>query len=290
MGRSGPILGAHVSITGGFDHMFRAAAALGCDCLQIFVKNQRRWHAGPLNTEQVTRFRTGRRETGITPVVAHASYLLNLAAPDSQKRAQSVAGLIDELERCEVLGVDHLVFHPGAHLDDTLRAGMRRVAQSLDRVHRACAGFRCTILLETTAGQGSAIGWQLDQLAGIMEQTKEPGRLGVCLDTCHLFAAGYDFRKAEHYAAMIDELDRVIGAANVKCIHMNDSKREVGSRVDRHEHIGKGKIGKKGLAHIVNDKRFLGVPMIIETPKGKDGRGTDLDKVNLKRLRAMIEA
>lgn len=288
MAESGPIFGAHRSIAGGFDNAFHTGAAVGCDCLQIFVKNQRQWWAGPLTENRIARYRTAQCETGLTPVIAHASYLLNLAAPDEGKRRKSVAALIDELNRSETLGVAHLVFHPGAYMDGTLKAGITRVAKSLDEVHQACAGYRCMILLETTAGQGTTIGYRFDQLAAIIERTKEPERLGVCLDTCHLFAAGYDFRTVEGYAAMISELDSAIGLAKVKCIHANDSKRGPGSRIDRHEHIGKGRIGRKGFAHFVNDPRFCGVPMILETPKGKDGRGTDLDKVNLKRLRALM--
>ena len=183
-----------------------------------------------------------------------------------------------------------LIFHPGAHLGSGIESGIKRVAKSLDQVHERCPGYRTLILLETTAGQGTAVGHRFEQLAAIINRVSTSDRLGVCLDTCHLFAAGYDFRKPEGYAAMVDELDSVISLSNVKCIHLNDSKRPLGSRVDRHEHIGKGKIGKRGFAHLVNDQRFAQVPMIIETPKGKDGRGTDLDKVNLKRLRALIEA
>ena len=283
-----PCFGAHLSVSGGLERAIHAGAALGCDCLQIFVKNQRQWRAAPLDDDQIARFTDAGRETGIDPIVAHASYLLNLASPESAARKKSVEALADELTRCEALGIAHLVVHPGSHLDGSLEAGVRRVAHSLDRVHRRCPGYRVTVLLETTAGQGSSVGWRLEQLGDILHQVNNPNILGVCLDTCHLFAAGYDFRKADGYAAMIDEIDRLIGTPAVKCIHLNDSKRELGSRVDRHEHIGKGKIGKAGFAHYVNDPRFVGIPMILETPKGKDGRGTDLDKVNLKRLRALV--
>jgi len=171
---------------------------------------------------------------------------------------------------------------------DAIAAGIERIARSLDEVHRRCAGFRTLILLETTAGQETAIGWRFEHIRGILDRVAAANRLGVCLDTCHLFAAGYDFRMAEGYAVIMQELDRIIGVARVRCIHMNDSKRELGSRVDRHEHIGKGKIGKSGFANFLNDPRFGGVPIILETPKGVDGRGRDLDKVNLKRLRQMI--
>jgi deoxyribonuclease-4 len=315
--------GAHMSVAGVLENAFAAGEAVGCDCLQIFVKNQRQWRAGPLTEEQVARFREARRATDLAPFVAHASYLLNLASPNRDTREMSVNAMVDELTRCEALGVEALVFHPGAHLSqsepqaqarggrdfepqseskrdrpslalrvrmesDATLAGIGRIAKGLDEVHRRCAGFRTMVLLESTAGQGSAIGWHFGQLAAILDRVRESDRIGVCLDTCHLFAAGYDFRAAEEYAAMIDELDRTVGVSRVRCIHTNDSKRELGSRVDRHEHIGKGRIGKAGFAHFVNDPRFLDVPFILETPKGKDGQGTDFDKVNLKRLRAMI--
>ncbi len=285
--RPAPPFGAHLSVAGGLENAFHAGIAAGCDCLQIFVKNQRQWHAPPLTEDQITRYRTAESATRLTPVVAHASYLLNLAAPDRTIRTKSERAMIDELERCEALGVSALVFHPGAHKDDTLERGIKRIITSLDNIHRACAGFATTILLETTAGQGSAIGWHFDHLASILDGVAAPERIGVCLDTCHLFAAGYDFRTTEGYADMIDAMDSAFGVSRVRCIHTNDSKRECGSRVDRHEHIGKGKIGKSGFAHFVNDSRFAGIPFILETPKGKDGRGTDLDKVNLKRLRGM---
>ena len=285
----GPKLGAHMSAAGGLENAFLAGAAVGCDCLQLFVKNQRQWQAPPLTDEQITRFQAAQRESGLSPVVAHASYLLNLASPDAKNRKKSIAAMIDELNRCEKLGIDGLIFHPGAHMDGTMMAGVKRVATSLDRVHKDCPGYRCRILLETTAGQGTAIGYRFEQIADIIAKTKEPERLGVCLDTCHLFAAGYDFRKPAGYAAMMDEMESAIGLANVRCIHMNDSKRELGSRVDRHDHIGQGKIGKAGFAHFMNDRRWHDVPMILETPHGADGRGTDLNRVNLKRLRSLIQ-
>lgn len=316
--RRGPVLGAHLSIAGGLERALADAAALGCECLQIFVKNQRQWRAPPLRKEQIATFRDMRNATRVSPVVAHASYLLNLASPHDRVRQQSIDAIIDELQRCEALGVDYLVFHPGAHMtpvatkprsDEATKgnaetqkhrnaemgfmeaatlAGIERISSALDDVHRRCAGFGTMILLETTAGQGTAIGWRFEHLRGILDRVAEADRLGVCLDTCHLFAAGYDFRTAEGYGAMVQELDRVIGVARVRCIHMNDSKRELGSRVDRHEHIGKGKIGKAGFSHFLNDVRFAGVPMILETPKGVDGRGTNFDRVNLRRLRVLI--
>jgi deoxyribonuclease-4 len=277
-----------MSVAGGLHHAFEAGVRVGCDCLQIFVRNQRQWRAPPLTDEQVAAFEAAKRETGLDPVVAHASYLLNPASPDRAMRKKSIHGMIDELTRCEALGISALIFHPGSHVDDTMEAGIKRISRSLDEVHGQCPGYRTIILLETTAGQGTAIGHRFEQLAAILDRVREPDRLGVCLDTCHLFAAGYDFRTAAKYGAMIDELDSAIGLSHVRCIHVNDSKRGLGSRVDRHEHIGKGRIGKRGFAHFLNDERFASVPMILETPKGKDGRGTDLDKVNLKRLRRLM--
>ena len=285
--RAVPAFGAHMSVAGGLETAFRRGAAVGCDCLQIFVKNQRQWQAAPLTKDGIVRFRAAQRETGLAPVLAHAGYLLNLASPDGPIRKRSILGLVDELERCAALGLPGLVLHPGAYREGTPAAGIKRVVKALDQVQRACPGYSCKILLETTAGQGTSLGHRFGQLAAICHGVADSDRLGVCLDTCHLFAAGYDFRTAAGYAAMIDELNSAIGVANVECIHLNDSKRELGSRVDRHEHIGKGRIGKRGFAHVVNDPRLVRVPMILETPKGKDGRGTDLDKVNLKRLRGL---
>jgi deoxyribonuclease-4 len=314
-----PRIGVHVSAAGGLENAFVNAAAIGCDCMQIFVKNQRQWRAKPLSDEHVRLFREGREQSGITPIMAHASYLLNLAAPNDAIRQMSIDAMVDELTRCEALVIDGLVFHPGAHLNvsepqaqarggdifaadgnrpslalrvpitDAELCGIEQIAKGLDEVHKRCAGFKTKLLLECTAGQGSAIGWQFEQLAEILKQVRDAGRLGVCLDTCHLFAAGYDFRTEETYAAMIDRLDSAIGLAQVRCIHTNDSKRELGSRVDRHEHIGKGQIGKSGFAHFLNDSRFREVPFILETPKEKDEKGRDMDVVNVKKLRSLIE-
>ena len=283
-----PRFGAHLSVAGGLHHALRAARALGGDCVQIFVRNQRQWQAPPLTPEATQLFKVTQRDTKVSPVVAHGSYLLNLASPDAQTRKRSVAALRDEYHRCARLGIAALVIHPGAHLDDTLATGIRRIICGLQRVLRACQTHDTLILLETTAGQGTSVGHCFEHLAAIRAGLDEPARVGVCLDTCHLFAAGFDFRTPEGYQAMMKSLDELIGLAQVRCIHVNDAKGELGSRVDRHEHIGKGKIGQAGFAHFVNDPRFAGIPMILETPKGTDGRGTDLDKVNLKRLRSLV--
>jgi len=279
-----------MSVAGGLENAIDAATAAGCDCLQIFVKNQRQWNAAPLTDEQIARYMSAQQASSIAPVVAHATYLLNLASADRALREKSIRCMIDELERCEALGVASLIFHPGAHMNSTPGEGMKRVSKSLDAVHKSCKGFHSRILLETTAGQGTALGWRFEQIAEIIDQTAAPERLGVCLDTCHLFAAGYDFRTRKGYEAMMAEMDESFGCDRVECIHTNDSKREAGSRVDRHDHIGKGKIGKAAFAHFVNDPHFRDVPFILETPKGQTGRGTDLDVVNLRKLRALVDS
>ncbi len=279
--------GAHLSVAGGLEKAFEAAAELGCDCLQIFVKNQRQWSAPPLDEEQIRRFRSAARH-GARPVVAHASYLLNLASPDSAIRRRSVLALIDELTRCETLGVRRLVVHPGAHLGAGLDAGIARIAASLDEAHEATPGFRVRVLLETTAGQGTTIGHEPAHLGRILHAVRQPERLGVCVDTCHVFAAGYDLRTADGYERLLADLARHVGLRRIHCIHVNDSKTPCNARRDRHEHIGRGRIGRAGFARLVNDRRLADIPKILETPKGEDGRGVDLDRVNLRRLRRMI--
>ena len=280
--------GAHVSVAGGLHNAFEAAVALGCDCLQIFVKNQRQWSARPLTDEQIRAFRAAEHRTGIGPVLAHGSYLLNLASPDPAARRKSVTALVDELRRCEALGVGGLVLHPGAHLGAGVDAGIRRIIASLDRVHARTRGITARILLETTAGQGSSIGHDIEHLGKIIDGVQEPDRLRVCLDTCHLFAAGYNLADRDGYERTIDQIADHLGLDRIKCIHMNDSKHPCGSRLDRHEHITEGRMGKQAFVHVVNDPRLALIPKILETPKGKDGRGTDLDKVNLRRLRRMV--
>lgn len=288
LSRPGPRLGAHLSIAGGLETSFDRALAVGAECLQIFVKNQRQWRAPPLTEEQIRRFRAAQRTSGVRPVIAHATYLLNLAATNPAIRQLSIDTMSLELQRCEALSLIGLVFHPGAYLDATLEGGISLIARGIDEVHARCPGFRAKLVLESTAGQGTAIGSRFEQLAAIIDQTCEPDRLGVCLDTCHLLVAGYDIRHADGYAAMMDELKRHLGLSTVKCIHMNDSKRELGSCVDRQEHIGKGCIGKEGFRLFVNDPGWRKVPMILETPKGVDGRGRDLDRMNLQRLKRLV--
>ncbi len=224
------------------------------------------------------------------PVIAHGSYLLNLASPDETARRKSITALADELERCEQLGVAGLVIHPGAHMGEGVDAGIARIVSALDDVHVRTSGLKTPVLLETTAGQGSSVGHEIAHLGRIIDDCKAPDRLMVCLDTCHLFAAGYDLRNSDAYERTIAELTDHVGLETVKCIHMNDSKKPCGSCVDRHEHISKGEMGKQAFVNVVNDRRLAAVPKILETPKGVDGRGSDMDRVNLRRLRCLIQA
>lgn len=280
------ILGAHESIAGGMSKAFDRAQSVGCESVQIFVKSNRAWAAKPLTDEDIERFRARAEESGIQPVVGHASYLLNLGTPDEELWKKSRDVLILELQRCEVLGVGYLVLHPGAHVGSGEEVGLTRVAQALGQVHAATPGFSAQILLETTAGQGTSLGYSFDHLAWLLSHTPEGERLGVCLDTCHVFAAGYELRTLEGYTDTIETFDHVIGLDRLYAIHLNDSKGDLGSRKDRHEHIGKGHIGLDGFRHVMNDPRLAGLPGLLETPKREDLRE---DRENLTTLRSLCE-
>jgi deoxyribonuclease-4 len=279
-------LGAHESIAGGLHRAFDRARSVGCDAVQIFVKSNRAWAVKPLTDEDIARFRARAEETGIQPVVGHASYLLNLGTPDETLWARSRDTLIVELERCEALGVPYLVLHPGSHVGAGEEVGLARVARALGQVHAATPGFRAQILLETTAGQGTNLGHCFEHLAWLMDHAPEGGRLGVCLDTCHAFAAGYELRTPAGYATTIEAFDRIIGLEQLKAIHLNDCKGDLGSRKDRHEHIGQGGIGLDGFRHVVNDPRLAGLPGLLETPKSED---LHEDRENLAVLRSLRE-
>jgi len=277
-----------MSIAGGLHNAFDEATAAGCDCLQIFVKNQRQWTAKPLEDAAIAAYRSSEAKSGIGPVVAHATYLINLGSPDAALRGKSVKALVDELARCEALGVSGLVLHPGAHVGEGEAAGIARIAAALDEAHRATAGFKTRVLLETTAGQGSTVGHQPAQLGKILDATGEAERVGICIDTCHVFAAGYDIRTDEGYGRLMDEIETACGLARVACLHVNDSKGDLGSHIDRHDHIGDGKIGRAGFERILNDARLAAVPRILETPKEDESGAETMDRVNLSRLRELI--
>jgi deoxyribonuclease-4 len=282
----GPLLGAHMSIAGGVGNALIDGKKIDCDAIQIFTKSSRQWAAKPYSKEEIAQFHANRKETGIASIVAHDSYLLNLGSPDGGLRKRSIAAFIDELERCEVLGVSNLIAHPGAHVGAGELAGIKAIANSLDEVHKACPGFKAKVTLEITAGQGSNLGYRFEQIGDIIDATKQSDRLRVCFDTEHAFAAGYDIRTKEGYERTFSEFDEAIGLDRLAAFHLNDSKKEFHSRVDRHEHIGKGFIGVAAFRMLMNDKRFWGLPMCLETPKGPDLKE---DRENLALLRSLVK-
>lgn len=279
--------GAHMSIAGGFDKAVDRAEQAGCDAVQIFTKNNNQWRAKPIDDEMVERLAARLAETGIRPVVAHDSYLINLASPVDELWEKSINAMRIELERCEQLSVPFLVTHPGAFVKSSEEEGIERIAQALNRIHVDLPGYQVLTLLETTAGQGSSIGHRFEQLAAIIEKVEMPDRVGYCLDTCHVFAAGYEIRTDDGYAETIESFDSILGLDNLKVFHFNDSKREFGSHRDRHEHIGMGEIGLDGFRHFVNDPRFQDRAALLETPKSDD---LHEDIENLARLRGLVAA
>ena len=286
-GKSGrPLLGAQMSIAGGVGEALIRGRLAGCECIQIFTKSSRQWASKPLTKEEIETFKHNQIETGIASVIAHDSYLLNLGAPDKALRSKSVRSFIDELERCELLGVPILVAHPGAHVGSGVEAGIKTIAKSIDEAHAACKGFNARIALEITAGQGSNLGHTLEQMAQIFDAVVENERLRLCFDTEHAFAAGYDIRKPQGYADTFGQLDKLIGIKRLAAFHLNDSIKDFNSHIDRHQHIGKGFIGLDAFRRLLNDPRFAGLPMCLETPKGPDLKE---DIENLTTLRSLFE-
>lgn len=263
-------LGAHMSIAGGLHLAFDRAKTVNSDAVQVFTKNQRQWKAKPLDPDAVEEFKDCQQETGIGPVVAHNSYLVNMASPKDDLWEKSIAAQRDELERCEELGIPYLVAHPGAHTGSGREAGIARIIAALDRLHQDLPGYNVKTLLETTAGQGTSIGGQFEDLAELLSGVAEPERLGVCLDTCHIFVAGYDIRTPEVYAETMQAFDELIGLDVLYAMHFNDSKGDLGSHKDRHDHIGEGLIGVEGFRNFMNDSRLCGRPALLETDKSDD--------------------
>lgn len=281
------VLGAHMSTAGGAFRAVERAKDAGCDCVQLFSKNNNQWAAKPLTDEDVSKFKNALKTLGIASPLVHDSYLINLAAPDDTLLAKSVAAFGVELDRCEQLGVPWLVFHPGAATDGDEQAGLDRVVASLDALYEQRPTHKVRALIETTAGQGTTLGWKFEHLAYILDNAKHSKRLGVCVDTCHIFAAGYAYGTESEYQETFGKLDELVGLKRVLAFHINDSKKGKGSRVDRHEHIGEGMLGAKPFELLMNDKRFAKTPMYLETPKGERD-GEDLDKINLATLRGYI--
>jgi deoxyribonuclease-4 len=279
-----PLLaGAHMSIAGGIHNAFAHGERAGCRTLQIFLKSNAQWRGRTLTDEDRELYRAAQGRSGITPVVAHSSYLINLASPVEALWSQSLAALVEEMERARFLGVPWLVLHPGAHMGDGCAAGVARVAAALNRALDTVPD--AGVLLENTAGQGSCLGHRFEELAAILDRVGPAERAGVCFDTCHAFAAGYDIRTPRGYRATMRDFDRLIGVRRIRAFHVNDCKRELGCRVDRHAHIGRGQIGLEAFRCLVNDPRFACVPKILETPKGKDLRE---DRMNLATLRRLV--
>jgi deoxyribonuclease IV len=280
-----PLLGAHMSIAGGLHLAFERIRQVGGEAMQIFTKNQVQWRVPPLGPEEVARFREEWERSDWIPVASHASYLINLAVGKPQKADQAVSAFSEELRRCAMLGTRFLITHSGAHLGDGVEEGLARFARNLDRAISIASPPNVMILLETTAGQGTGLGSSFEEIASIIDRSSYGDRLGVCYDTCHTFAAGYDIRTPEAYQETMTRFQQVVGLDRLMFFHLNDSKKGLGSRVDRHEHIGKGEIGKEGFRHLLNDPRFQAHPMVLETPKGKDLKQ---DRLNLRRLRALV--
>jgi deoxyribonuclease-4 len=279
------LAGAHMSIAGGMHKAFERGRSVRCRTIQIFLKSSNQWKARTLTDDDSMLFRVAREKSGISPVLAHDSYLINLASPDPDLHRKSLDAFVEEMRRANDLGVPCLILHPGAHLGAGVQAGINRVARALNRaIDRVGPPVR--LLLETTAGQGSSLGSRFEELAAILERMRKPERAGVCLDTCHIFAAGYDIRSREGYEKTLREFDRLIGVGRIQAIHVNDSLKDLGSCVDRHSHIGKGRIGLEAFRCLVNDPRFVDVPKILETPKGEDMRE---DRRNLAKLRALMD-
>jgi deoxyribonuclease IV len=296
-----PILGAHESIAGGYYKAVEIARQVGCDCVQIFTKNNNQWRAKELSDDDVSRFQGALKRLKITHPIAHDSYLINLASPDKDLWKRSVDAFVVELQRAERLRVPYVVTHPGAYTTSSEARGLRAIIRALNEVHRQTRGIKAQCLLETTAGQGSNLGWRFEHLATILGGVKDPDRLGVCFDTCHVFAAGYAMgssltpvaaattlsQREREYRATMREFDKTVGVKLIRAFHLNDSLKPLGSRVDRHAHIGRGQLGKEPFRFLLNDRRFRRVPMYLETPKGTEG-GKELDTINLRTLRRLI--
>ncbi len=282
--RSEILLGAHMSIAGGAHRAIERACSIKCTAMQIFVKNNMQWFARPLEKSEISAFLDHPQRAELSAVFAHANYLINLAATNPQFHANSLRALAEELTRADQLELPFLVLHPGAHLGAGIDAGLERIVDSIDAVHTVLPKTKTKIALETTAGQGSCLGDRFEHIAHIIANVREPERLCVCLDTAHVFAAGYDLASEAATRKMFAEFDRTIGLERLAALHLNDSKTPRGSRVDRHEHIGKGKIGLNAFRFIMRDRRFRKIPKVLETPKGKELLE---DVENMKTLRGL---
>ncbi len=281
---TGPLVGAHMSAAGGLVRAVERAVEAGCRTLQVFTKNSNQWAGKPVVPAEAEAFRSAAAGAGLAPLVSHSAYLINLASPDPVVRTRSVEALADEIGRCDANGIPFLVLHPGSHGGDGEEEGLDRIARGLDEAASKTPSSRTTVLLETAAGQGACLGHDFAHLAAILSRADSRLRLALCFDTCHVHAAGYDVVSKDGWRTTLDALDSVCGLDLVKVIHANDSKKERGCRVDRHERIGHGQIGEKGFANLMTEPAFEGVPKILETPKDEDG---DWDREGLAALRKL---
>ncbi|MRR05376.1 MAG: deoxyribonuclease IV [Deltaproteobacteria bacterium] len=279
-------LGAHMSISGGLSKAIGRGSAAGCGVIQIFTQNSNQWRGKAVSDSEVALFREKRAAAGLYDIVSHDIYLINLAAAPGEVRDKSLAGFLEEMERCTRLGIDKIVMHPGSHVGEGEETGISRIVEAFDYLLETGKDFSGKILLETTAGQGTNIGYRFEQLGEIRNRSAHPDRFGYCFDTCHTFAAGYDFTSEEGYQKVFADFDRILGLENLLAFHFNDSKKGLGSRVDRHDHIGQGVLGLSGFRLLMNDERFVRVPKILETPKGDN---EEMDAINLKTLRDLVE-
>ncbi|MBN1590285.1 MAG: deoxyribonuclease IV [Pirellulales bacterium] len=275
-----------MSIAGGPHKAVERAAAAGCQCVQLFTKNNNQWKAKAIGRDVAERFQQALAEWNITHPVAHDSYLINLASPERTLWKKSIDAMVDELRRAETLGIPYVITHPGAFTTSSESRGLRRIVRAIDEVGRQTTQLAARCLLETTAGQGSSLGWRFEQLAAILDGVKEPDRLGVCFDTAHVFAAGYPLATAKQYRETMRRFDELIGLDRIRAFHFNDSLRELGSRVDRHTHIGQGHLGTEPFRRLLADRRLSRIPIYLETPKEKLD-GADMDRVNLATLRKL---
>jgi deoxyribonuclease-4 len=284
------ILGAHMSISGGHHKAVELARQAGCDCVQLFSKNNNQWQAKPILTDQVTAFRQSLIDRKVSHPLVHTSYLINVASPDEPLWKKSVDALIVEVQRAQALGITRLVLHPGSYTTSSEEEGLKRVIAALREVERQTPDSDVMLLLENTAGQGSNLGSRFEHLGEILAGLANPDRFGVCFDTCHAFAAGYPLETVAEYQHTLVQLFQCIGPGALQAIHLNDSKQPLGSRRDRHEHIGQGRMGLEPFRHLLNDVRLRQTPMYLETPKEDHPDGRSWDQVNLATLRSLAEA
>lgn len=278
-------LGAHMSIAGGLHKAVERGVTAGCGVIQVFTQNSNQWRGKQVSDSEAALFREKREEAGLYDVVSHDIYLINLASAPGEVREKSLAGFLEEMERCARLGIDKIVMHPGSHLGDGEETGIKRIVEAFDSLFEKGKDFAGKVLLETTAGQGTNIGFRFEHLREIRDHSSFPQRFAVCFDTCHTFAAGYNITTEEGYSLVFEDFDRVLGLENLLVFHFNDSRKGLNSRVDRHEHIGQGSMGIAGFRFIMNDARFTRIPKILETPKGEKD---EMDAINLKTLRDLV--